>query len=99
MDVVEEGSVRHPTLSAYYPRLLKLGGYLKLEVGRDAWASLEPKVGPLGLEDFLSETIVAIKPLDQHVKDFDWRRKWGHEQVMTHQEVRIAQYLMDTPAC
>lgn len=82
---VDLPGVYHPTLSSYFPLIIKLEDYIKHHIGLEEWHQLEAVPGPTALGEFLSGTLVALET--QSLEDMSCERKQQLGEVyLTQQE-------------
>lgn len=84
--LLPDGSVHHPTLSSYYPKLLSLETYLHGPLGQSSWNRLRCSEEFTQRLVFLQNTLIAIRFQDD-ISILD--KQVGTEMIMSQQEVGL----------
>jgi hypothetical protein len=84
--LLPDGSVHHPTLSSYYPKLLSLETYLQGLLEQSSWNRLRCSEESSQRLVFLQNTLIAIR-FEDDVSILD--KQMGTEMIMSQQEVGI----------
>jgi hypothetical protein len=83
---VDLPGIYHPTLSSYFPLIIKLEDYITHHIGVEEWYHIVAVPGPTSLGEFLSGTLVALET--QGLQDISSERKQQLGEVyLTQQEV------------
>jgi hypothetical protein len=83
---VDLPGIYHPTLSSYFPLIIKLEDYITHHIGVEEWYHIVAVPGPTSLGEFLSGTLVALETQD--LQDISSERKQQLGEIyLTQQEV------------